>query len=365
MRYTAFLLLLVFKAIVAIEPVELRVSDKLKNDFTPINKTFYNDPVEINELFTSLRSSSKTYCEMVVKNRRWNKSLAYAHISPSSFPEYSRSCQHCNNSIMAGCWNFFKMNDRRPDRDFKLIKMIYNQKDHDCYSVGFLQPYIMHNEIGCHSITMLDFDWKILDAHWQFIQLLRNRALVNPYTFDMNLAKLKLSYVAFDDDANKPEVAATMKILCKNRQREECRAFISKFQSTVENVNQFRFNLSSLHEADYRNNGSGRIKVIFLSNAIEDIYTSKEDFESLLKHLHYSMNTDEKAVLVHHAGGHLGNQISTLCKDKYRNTVRARPGIYYETYFEEVTISKKKTITTCEALLKQKEKQAAAFESHR
>ncbi len=340
----------------------LTASIELSEDFVQFKKSTYGQN-ELSTLFESMNADGNAYCAMAAGKQRYKTSLAARFIIKERLKRYRRGCRMCINSMTAGCWNFFKMNDRHPEKDFLLVHKLFQQKAYSCYSVGFLQPYIMHNFMNCQRLTMLDIDWRILHGHYQFVNLFKQNQFTADAVLDTNLKKLKLGWVAHHERYYRANNPANMQILCKPRQRKFCRKHILNFQKNLSSVKRFKLNLAGLHDGDYREEGTSLMRVIYLSNAIEHIYTSKKQFNKLIKNLNYSLKPGENAVLIHHVGGRAqfglyiferllsDYRVRTICKDLYENTAIGSKTRYYNSYFEKISASKR-NIPRCKTLLK-------------
>lgn len=332
----------------------LEVSETIQAVIVPITKSFYQGD-EIPGLFASMRETSNEFCKILWNMKKARLSKAKNFIVKSKVALYLSEGSRGIRGLIAGCWNFFIMNDKRPDIDFQLVKQRYSQQKFDCYSVGFLQPYIMHSVLNCSSLTMLDLDWRIIDGHSQLIDKIRRNELSTASDLAKSIASLKIGWVAHSGPVMKEKNVVTFPFYCKkHNQQELCQRHMLGFQKAVNDLNRVRFNLAALHEASFTNTDSSLTRVVFLSNAIESIYTRKWQFNKMLKNLTSVMNIGSKAVMIHHAGGMQEYGIyeltkikenivstKTVCRDIYTNLAINRVTKYYTTYFEEVSTNKK------------------------
>ena len=346
----------------------LNISDFFQKVYVPIEKSQYAG-AEVATFFSSLKPLGQDYCKMFWKYKPYNSALASKYIVKRQHFTLSKWCPLCLQKHWAGCANFFRMNDQKPNRDFKLMKLLYPKSEFDCYSVGFLQSYIMHNEMKCTTITMLDFDWRILDAHYQMIDFFKKKVFNEPQKIRQKVAKLNLAWRDRYPLKPLPRIKVSISTLCKKNQENLCIDSIKQFQEKEDSVLQYRLHLSHLKDGDFRNANSKRTKVIYLSNAIESTYTRRKDFDKTMKQLYYSMNDDGKAVLIHHAGGYSGfgiyefnrtaskGEVTIVCRDLFVNTNPSSTAKYYQTYFSKVAENRKKRIPRCSRLLAKKKKE--------
>lgn len=136
------------------------------------------------------------------------------------------------------------------------------------------------------------------------------------------------------------------------------------FQKNISLLKKVRFHLAALHDVEFPKSEEGVMKIIFVSNALEDIYTSKEQFDLFLKQIEKSMAPGEKTAIVYHAGGkkefglytltrnNRGGTIRTLCRDPYPNTVLGKKVLFYTTYFEDISVNKE--YPRCHDILEEK-----------
>ena len=133
-------------------------------------------------------------------------------------------------------------------------------------------------------------------------------------------------------------------------------------------MESIRLNLSALHDGDYQ--GPSPVKVVYLSNAIERIYTTPRQFQKLIENLANAAGPDGRVVIIHHVGGYrlfglyeLRNiaakpSVKTICRDGYRTSHVGAKEDFYDTYFEEISRNKG-GIPRCWTMLRAKEKEEA------
>lgn len=336
----------------------LIVSPSHVRDLEPIRESMISGKESIDRSFRQLVSSGDLFCSMKSGKMGTDLELASHMIRREVVSDYLRAGRGDVKSLVAGCWNFIEMNDFRPDLDFHLVKHLFPKKRFSCYSVGFLQPYIMHSILGCDNLTMVDIDWRILDAHRQFIEA-RERGL-SPL---QSVGQVRTGWIAFRKPYG-PELKLDLSLVCRHIQKDQCRQMIGMIDGSTVPEN-WRLNLSALHDVSFYEDRKST-PVFFLSNAIEEMYTSPSQFKTLMERTASHLDPGGKALFIHHVGGWKlfgiyelesggegkGYSIRTLCKDRYLAMSRGKEGkpAVYETYFEKATKSTG-TPPTCSSLV--------------
>lgn len=301
---------------------------------------------EAQEFFDNTIEKSNTICEMIWGKRKFQKEYIETLIPKENFGKRPfETWAHPLPKMIVGCWNFFRMNDVTPHKDFELVKNLYPDIKKDCFSVGFMQPYIMHNILGCERLTVVDIDLRIHHGHWQLIKILREKKLVDINSLNEALKTLNIGWVAFEEQEFGKNMKVNITSLCKPAFAKYCAEHLLQFQNNLDSLKSFRLVLSFLHDADYTNL-ENTIPVIYFSNALETIYTSKEEFFQILSKIDNALKVGEKAVLIYHAGGqenfgiyeYLKNEnshsVKTVCRDNYFAGFDGNYHIY-TTYFEK------------------------------
>jgi hypothetical protein len=307
--------------------VTLTVAEELVADLVPVERGSYSGR-ELPALFADLRRRSYDYCRMRHERMPFDAAVAALMIEQKRLPVYQEGCFGCRWDIMAGCWNFYQLNDIAPDTDFELVKKLYPAEAYDCYAVGFLQPYIMHNVLNCRSLTMVDFDWRIHDAHFQLLDRYDAGAFKRGQ-LEEALAPITLGWVARTGRRGKHELSANLSWLCKQEQRRECAEHLLRFAETRAQLDRVALNLASLHDTTLTTVDAQVPRVFYLSNALDPIYMSRQQIDELLGRIRDGMADNQRAVLVYHAGGKAafglyelhktpsGHVVTTACRDPY------------------------------------------------
>ena len=343
-------------------PILFQVSNEHKSFFVDLDKNDYSE-AEITEIFQKRKELARTVCEMIYGQKKYDKAVVTQFITPESFTkEPFKTWGHPVPKLIAGCWNFFKLNDVHPNRDFALLSKLYPTEAKDCFTVGFMQAYLMHNTLGCKTLTMLDFDWKILEGHKQLLDIFHAKGFDTEEKIPTSLTSLKLGWIArFDNRPMEAETKTDLNSLCFAEHHKMCKSILLDFQKNMLSLDTIYLRLSALHDSNFKT-PNNHTKIIYLSNAIDDIYTNRAQFDYMIAETAKAFAPGQKAVFVHHAAGRslfgiyelkkldTGTEITTICKDKYLTTPVAEVTSEYSTHFERVTANKK--FPTCETLLK-------------
>lgn len=353
-------------------PVEFRVADSHSELFVPLAKRRSIQRQQLDSVFGSMLTRGDSYCAMLYRQRKFDRSAAEEFISPDRLDAFRASHKSSYLSkLIAGCFNFFIMNDIRPFLDFELARHLYPDQSYDCYSVGFMQPYIMHNILGCQTLQMLDIDWRIHAAHWQLLRMYGDGALESRERALESIQRLEVGWIAFAGPLvrRNPVGLAT---LCR-RNQDLCLDHLVRFQAGVRQLRSVRLDLAALHDGEFRSGATNtdhppdaNLKVIYLSNAIESVYTTRAQFELLLARVAGTLPEKGRAIYIYHAAGTrslgfyeqtrtdeavAGYQINTVCKDEYRRRDAENQLESYVTHFERMSANKQNP-GSCQAALR-------------
>lgn len=329
----------------------LKVSQAHKNTLHILEQEKY-DQAKTHEIFTLMAEKGDEVCKMYYEQHSNPKGFDQAKIKEYIKMNLKRNKKekwydNIMPALMAGCFNFFTMNDQKVWETFKVVADKFPEKK-DCYSVGFMQPYFMHNILNCKRLIMLDINWRILHVH---AELLKNMQMVKEEyksieQFESIVFNLPVHWVAIlfnrplkkyiedtlgkntDDPEKKHKVDFTA--FCEKKDLDVCKdtlySFYKKFRK--ENLNSVELQLSYLHEIDVQNNQTDTA-IIFVSNALDKEYTSRKDFDFMIKSIFNSLTTEKKVIIVYQAGGmelfgiyqlrkdNSKNKVETLCRDNY------------------------------------------------
>ncbi|MEQ9364464.1 MAG: hypothetical protein RIF32_09485 [Leptospirales bacterium] len=348
-------------------PVEFRIADSHADLFTPLAGRRSIPRRDLDLAFGAMLKHGDEYCAMLYRQRKFDREAAETFIEPERLKSFRAS--HASSyvsKLIAGCFNFFIMNDIRPFLDFELARALYPDQAYDCYSVGFMQPYIMHNILGCDRLQMLDIDWRIHAAHWQLLRLYGEDAFTDRKQALTAIRKLELGWIAFAGPLvrRNPVGPGT---LCR-RNQDLCLDHLVRFQAGVRGLSGVRLDLAALHDGEFRppeDAAAAPLKVVYLSNAIEGVYTTRAQFDLLLARVAGSLPEKGRAIYIYHAAGTrslgfyeqtrtdeavAGYEIKTVCKDEYRRRDGNNELEAYTTHFERISPTRRPG--SCQAALR-------------
>ena len=342
---------------------DMGVSEDLRASIVPLEKARYVE-ADLGPLFGALREKGDAYCRVLDGDEEDpGHTKAHAFVPEKRREYFKAMCRKCKTNVKLGCWNFFRMNDKAPEQDFELVKQLWPADSYDCYSVGMVQPYMMHDIMNCSTLTTVDFDWRIQDAHQQLVQKYREGGIVDQASLETALKDVTIGWIAFFGTA-RPSHPASLDAFCPKRQREACVEHLVGFQSKYDQLEGFHLELAALHDANFLRTET--TKVVYLSNAIESIYTSEDEFKQMLGNLTNALAVGQSAVLIHHVGGYpnfglyevkkteSGVAVSTRCRDRYVATAENRTAPTYETWVDGAS-STTGPIPTCKSLFAEPE----------
>ena len=340
--------------------VEMIFSTELSALFLDVKKQSY-PLAEIAPLMDSMRLGGDRYCQAIYDKGPRDRAKDSNFIESRFISEYGKGCKGCSERMKTGCWNFFQMNDILPNHDFEQIKKIYPSSKFDCYAVGFLQPYIMHDVLTCSTLTMLDFDWRIHDAHQQMIQALAESRFTDEAGVMNAMAAIDIGWVAYDKNMRKTHKGSYDRF-CNRSNQTLCMTSLLGVQKKWKSLQKVRLNIAGMHDISLVNTApkSNHIKVIFLSNAMEYIYTPKKEFDAMMETFFSQLVEEQKLVVIHHAGGRAqfglyeiqkknGELVvHILCRDEYSTTSRGYSTPTYHIWLDR--LKKNKKYPTCQSL---------------
>lgn len=312
--------------------------------FPVLEKDYFNE--EVFTALESIRDISNETCEMIYSMKPYSKEKikVYTNIELGS-PITSKFYLHTFRRLIAGCWNFFQMNDISPDKDFEYVKNLYPNAKFDCYSVGFLQPYIMHSKLDCENLYLLDIDLRIIEGHSQLLKWFHENKMQTEQDILNNIKELNIGWIAQYKTFN-AKTSVNLQSLCP-KNYEMCLKELLNFQKKYNQLKKISLYASAIHEANLFPQDS-KISIVYLSNAFEDYYTKKKEFDFLIKRLEEELKPNQKVVFIYHNGGrHLFGvyevtkletdlDISTICRDKYLFYPEEEERTYYNIHFDRL-----------------------------
>lgn len=334
----------------------LSVRPEHKGILIPASKDLYPSQ-ELDGFFRTLQTQGDEVCNMFYENipyrvdviQKFTKGLYLKK------PEDGRWYNRVLHSVVAGCFNFFQMNDKKVHKTFEIIaKQFPDEKE--CFSVGQMQPYFMHNALGCTRLTMLDADWRILHVHYEILSsFLQNMQVKeSKKTIQEIISALPLAWVArFDSKPKAREKQVTIDSLCEPASVGHCQAAFSGFESKQSKLKDIELQLSFLHDANLQIKEQ-KYGFLFASNALDYEYTSVAGYKKLLENIKSQLQLEQKLFIIYQSGGsslfgvysfELDTNgklnIETVCRDDYKWSYayldRGKP---YTIYLDLITKTK-------------------------
>ncbi|MEM7180255.1 MAG: hypothetical protein AAF518_05050 [Spirochaetota bacterium] len=334
-----------------LEELYLLVSNEHKNHLVHLEKNLYKTG-ELQKVFNLMQTGSDAFCNMIYGRKKHDEKVSDTFIRSDYYKKLHRTHGQYIPKLVAGCRNFFKMNDLNPHRDFELVKKLYPNASKECYSVGFMQPYLMHQILGCRKLTMLDIDWKILDGHRQMIQKFKKKEFANKENVSKNLTSLDIGWIPnFNNEPIQEKEDVSIDTVCFRYYSPYCTQALFGFQERFEELESVQLQLSSLHNGLFIAS-PGSMVVIFLSNATDKLYTSWEEFKLFLDSVYGTLSEGQSALFIYHNAGRsnfglyemkktsVGKSIETICRDEYLYPRSYTVQGTYITFFEYITQSK-------------------------
>lgn len=339
-----------------LDELYLLVSNEHKNNLSDLQKNFYKKE-ELQNVFTSMQEGGDIACEMIYNRRKYNKPVFEKFMQSEYYQKLQRTHGSYIPKLVSGCRNFFGMNDLNPHRDFELVNKFYPKKPKECYSVGFLQPYMMHNMLGCKKLTMIDIDWKILDGHRQMVQKFKQKQFTSKERINQALSGLDIGWIPnFTNEPIEKKAKVDINTICFSYYSEYCLEAILGFQKRFEELESVQLQLSSLHNGLYLASPDSML-VIFLSNATDKLYTSWDEFKLFLDSVYATLSEGQTALFIYHNAGRSkfglytmtktreGKSVDTVCRDTYLYPRSYINQGSYITFFEYVTQTRGRTRT--------------------
>ena len=334
----------------------LRITPEHQSYLRDISSDAYKNS-SIGELFTVLETHGDEICNMIFENTEFNEEIARNFSTTLNFRKPAKQKWYNNvlPSLIAGCFNFFKMNDRGVDGIFRLLETMYPGLK-DCYTVGFAQYYMMYQEMQCDRLVAIDADWRILKAHYDFHEVVRNKA-ADADTISL-LRGIELGWIAhFDVQPPRREAVQNEVTFCMATERDRClRSF--EYFTGLPAIRRTELQLGFIHDARLEPRNAD-LSVVFMSNALDWEYTNREQFEKLYLSMHDNLPRGKKVAIVYQSGDSediavyemikADNDelhISIRCRDilrwsdRYKKVLRGKS---YDTWFDELLERRKLT----------------------
>ena len=330
--FSFFFIFAIFAHNFHIPPIYMTASVDHTQILVDVESTVY-DEKSAKELFIKMEKKSEDVCNILYKNKKYDINILRSYIREFSLKKKDdeKWFDRLIPSLYAGCFNFFQMNDIKVKKTFSnLVDKLPKLKD--CYSVGFMQPYIMHSTLDCTTLTMLDMNWKILFGHLEMYQIIRNESIKLDEAGKIMpeiISTIPVSWTAvFGPKPRSKESDVTIHSFCSQGDLEDCSESLLDYQNKFSKINQIELQLSTLTHSHIAVKSDKTI-VIYLSNAIDPEYTTHSQFKMFLDKLSTNLYPDQKAYLIYQAGGmslsaiyvlekNLDEEVSmtTFCRDK-------------------------------------------------
>lgn len=273
---------------------------------------------------------------MIYNNRPYDADIAKKFSTVLNFQRDSKEKWYNNvlAPMIAGCFNFFKMNDRGVHGNFALIENFYPEKK-DCLTVGFSQYYLMFQHMRCARIIAIDMDWRILKMHYDLGMQVRKE----PPEKDLVLLikSLDFAWVAhFDRPPVRREIMNSEHAFCMDTELPYCK---SAFEYYINHPQRptIELNLAFLHDAILVPNSS-KLSVVFASNALDWEYTSRSQFQKLLSLAEKYLQPESKIAIIYQAGDSEDIAIYELAKDSegnFSSSIRCRDDIRWSARYKK------------------------------
>lgn len=331
------------------QTLNLVVSDKLREIFPQLKPVYAQE--EIPGILKKMTEDAEPACRGL-HNQLPGRFEAFKKLSPEL---WTKKYNAYLSEIIAGCYNFFTMNDLSVKRAFTMVREFYPGVEKDCYSVGFAQLYFMETLIGCRKWTAIDIDWRILDLHHQVLSRYFKH---EPLKFNELVLRWSANFA--DEEKIRPrEEGITVDSFCYWPTRPDCRKAFERFPRFFPAIRAVELQLAFLHDISIQ--PLSPVSVVHVSNATDPGYTSKVQFEQLLNSLVPATAKNHKAVVVYHSGGSYqfaiyevsraegaSPAVTTKCRDNFAwsKYYKDRPGVKYRTYFDNVSLEKNPRVCT-------------------
>jgi len=289
----------------------------------------------IRRLFARLDEEGTKICDMIFQYSEYDENIATSFSSKLDFRKKKGQMWYSNilPSLIAGCANFYKMNDRGVHNVFRILEGLYPE-DKDCFTVGFTQYYMMLQEMRCGRVVSVDADWRILKAHFDFHELVRNKA---PEADAVSLLQaMQPNWVAhFDYIPQRTEETIDESTFCNPTERKHCLRSFEHFSSLPE-IKRTELMLGFIHDSSFTPEGTSTVSVLFTSNALDWEYTTLEQFDKLHSSARAYLPVGKKLAIVYQAGDSEDIVVYELAKtepDELNISIRCRDNIRWSDHY--------------------------------
>lgn len=337
------------------QQIVVHVSETHLKLFTDLQNKTYN-AADASTVLAKISGKANRFCRGTVSDAA-NKA---DFLKSTGTAEYAADWpKHNYAAMLLGCRNWFTMSDIGIDDDFIRINAEYASKTKqafDCYSVGFLQPYIMAASLNCARLNIVDSDFRIIKAHLDFMNLIRSKPGANIRAL---IADLRFSFAAGGPQNNlATDAVLSIADLCGKNSETRCIHYLVNFLEKFSKIKEINLILAPLHEFRFLPDKLRAASVFYTSNALDPDFTTAKQFEQFRTESGKSAEDADRLIIYHQSeersfGIYKLNkvqQISTVCADRYRNITagsyssnrcRYFPGRVseYETYLDKKSVN--------------------------
>ncbi|MBV6493386.1 MAG: hypothetical protein LDLANPLL_01402 [Turneriella sp.] len=283
----------------------------------------------VTKLFTKLDKYGNTICDMIYGNIEYNEEIAQDFSKELNFKKPSKEWWYSNMlpALIAGCANFYRMNDRGVHKVFAILEKLFPEEK-DCFTVGFTQYYMMRQEMQCTRFVAIDADWRILKAHNEFQNAVRNNSTnVDALTL---LQNMQVNWIVdFERKPRFQEKKIRFSTFCMESEIPYCIQAFENFVS-LEKIPPTELILGFLHNVEFTPEKGRKTSVVFMSNALDEDYTSLVQFDKLHSRAREYLKVGQKVAFVYQAGDSEDIVVYELLKtdkDEVNISIRCRDNI--------------------------------------
>lgn len=296
--------------------VQLYISPEIQKTFQTPLEAKYNEQ-EALKVLQELSDKGDEFCETLS-----GATKGVAFLKPP-VPEKNKAKQNVLFMTKAGCSAWYEMTDRRPSDDFrKLVSETELSGKTDCFSTGFMQPYIMITHVPCDRLYITDISYRTQLLHLKLIQ----RILESNISLREISREFKFSYAksAKLSETNKA-MSLTPEDICPQENLSLCENIFAHVRGKLKKLKEIHLVYGPLHEfANYSYRKDSR-KVFFLSNAIDPQFMPSSHFKTFLADMKIFTETSPVHLIYHMSGNtaygvykvESGNKTSLVCADKF------------------------------------------------
>lgn len=337
------------------QQITIHISETHLKVFNDLEKKIYSS-TEAAAVLATMSEKGNRFCD----DKPAEKTGAQTFLKAGGAAELAAEWPKSNYAAMVlGCRNWYTMSDMAVANDFIRINAESantGRPAFDCYSVGFLQPYIMAANLNCNRLNIVDADFRIIKAHVDFLNLIKNKPTANIRAL---VSELKFSFAAGGPaQQHATDGPLTIADLCGKNSETHCLHYLMTFVEKFSKIKEINLILSPLHEFRFLPDKQRAVSVFYTSNAFDPNFTTEKQFEEFRTESGKIAEDTARLIIYHQSeeksfGIYKLNKtlpVSTVCADKYRNVVASRyspnrcryfPGktTEYDTYFDKISVN--------------------------